>query len=76
MSKSRLLAFVIKELREVVPPTVFFAVRLQSRRPDHQPSFSLITYASLRELHGRNRNSSGCGKVGADRECNAILAPF
>ena len=26
MSKSRLLAFVIKELREVVPPTVFFAV--------------------------------------------------
>ena len=25
MSKSRLLAFVIKELREVVPPTVFFA---------------------------------------------------
>ena len=26
MHKSRLLAFVIKELREVVPPTVFFAV--------------------------------------------------
>src|SRR6266436_5664578 len=26
MPKSRLLAFVIKELREVVPPTVFFAV--------------------------------------------------
>jgi hypothetical protein len=26
MSKSRLLAFVIKEVREVVPPTVFFAV--------------------------------------------------
>lgn len=26
MSKSRLLAFVIKELREMVPPTVFFAV--------------------------------------------------
>jgi hypothetical protein len=26
MSKSRLLAFAIKELREVVPPTVFFAV--------------------------------------------------
>ena len=26
MTKSRLLAFVIKELREVVPPTVFFAV--------------------------------------------------
>jgi hypothetical protein len=26
MPKSRLLAFVIKELREVWPPTVFFAV--------------------------------------------------
>jgi hypothetical protein len=26
MPKSRLLAFVIKELREVLPPTVFFAV--------------------------------------------------
>jgi hypothetical protein len=26
MSKSRILAFAIKELREVVPPTVFFAV--------------------------------------------------
>ena len=26
MSKSRFLAFVIKELREMVPPTVFFAV--------------------------------------------------
>jgi hypothetical protein len=26
MPKSRLLAFLIKELREVVPPTVFFAV--------------------------------------------------
>jgi hypothetical protein len=26
MAKSRLLAFVIKEFREVVPPTVFFAV--------------------------------------------------
>src|SRR6266436_10393485 len=26
MPKSRLLAFVIKEFREVVPPTVFFAV--------------------------------------------------
>jgi hypothetical protein len=26
MSKSRLLAFAIKELKEVVPPTVFFAV--------------------------------------------------
>ena len=26
MPKSRLLAFVIKELREVVPPTVFFAI--------------------------------------------------
>jgi hypothetical protein len=26
MTKSRLLAFLIKELREVVPPTVFFAV--------------------------------------------------
>jgi len=26
MSKSRLLAFVIKEFRELVPPTVFFAV--------------------------------------------------
>jgi hypothetical protein len=26
MSKSRLLAFVFKELREIVPPTIFFAV--------------------------------------------------
>src|SRR6478672_12940777 len=26
MPKSRLLAFVIKELRELLPPTVFFAV--------------------------------------------------
>ena len=26
MPKSRLLAFVVKELREVLPPTVFFAV--------------------------------------------------
>jgi hypothetical protein len=26
MPKSRLLAFVIKELREILPPTVFFAV--------------------------------------------------
>jgi len=26
MPKSRLLAFIIKELREVVPPTVFFAI--------------------------------------------------
>jgi len=26
MSKSRLLAFVIEEFRELVPPTVFFAV--------------------------------------------------
>jgi hypothetical protein len=26
MPKSRLLAFVVKELREVLPPTLFFAV--------------------------------------------------
>jgi hypothetical protein len=26
MAKSRLLSFLIKELREVVPPTVFFAI--------------------------------------------------
>jgi hypothetical protein len=26
MPKSRLLTFLIKELREVVPPTVFFAI--------------------------------------------------
>jgi hypothetical protein len=30
MPKSRLLAFVIKELKELLPPTVFFAVGFNS----------------------------------------------
>lgn len=61
MPKSPLLTFVIKELRELVPATVFFAI-----------GFNLIVLST--DLC--NPGSFGGGKVGADRECDAILAPF
>jgi hypothetical protein len=75
MPKSRLLSFVTKELREILPPMVFFAV-----------SFNLIVLttdliladyrAMLWELHGSNHGGAGCGKVGAGGECNALFAPL
>jgi hypothetical protein len=48
MPKSRLLAFLIKELREVVPPTVFFAVGFNLILLRHTPSMSLGLEANFR----------------------------
>ena len=75
MSKSGLSAFLIKELKEVLPPTVFFAVGFnlivlttQLILADYLVRFGSFMVATMTALV--------VGKVGAGGECDAILTPF